>query len=333
MAGNNAIQFLRGTSSQVAASMEVALAGQPVFDLTDGYLYVGDGNTQIKNLRPIKSDTQSIINTIYPVGSIYMSANATNPSTLFPGTTWTELQGRFLLGHSSTYDLGDTGGEATHTLTSSEMPSHSHTMNHTHSDSFSIASGGSHSHSGNFSISNAGSHTHTINHGHSDDFSIVSNGSHSHTFSGVTQRGTLFPRGAPDGAALLDGSGDTEVATGVFGYSKSPSSAKIITSTNTAYREGVAQINFSLTPSGTISSNGSHNHTLNGAVTDYSGNSGSSGSHTHTITGSTASAGSHSHTLSGSVTTYNGPTSATGSGSAHNNMPPYLVVYMWQRTA
>ena len=30
---------------------------------------------------------------------------------------------------------------------------------------------------------------------------------------------------------------------------------------------------------------------------------------------------------------YDGTTSSTGGGAAHNNMPPYLAVYMWKRTA
>ena len=63
---------------------------------------------------------------VYPVGSIYMSMNAVNPQTLFGGT-WEKLKDRFLLGAGDTYELGATGGEAEHTLTVGEMPSHIHT--------------------------------------------------------------------------------------------------------------------------------------------------------------------------------------------------------------
>ncbi len=79
----------------------------------------------------------------YPVGSIYLSVNDTNPATLFGGTWERISQGRFLLGAGSnaanntnywgSYPAGSTnfparemGGEATHTLTVDEMPSHTH---------------------------------------------------------------------------------------------------------------------------------------------------------------------------------------------------------------
>lgn len=58
---------------------------------------------------------------IYPVGSIYMSVNNTNPGTLFGGT-WTQIQDRFLLAAGSTYSAGATGGAATHTLTAGQLP-------------------------------------------------------------------------------------------------------------------------------------------------------------------------------------------------------------------
>lgn len=76
-------------------------------------------SNQISNIGSITFDD------IYPVGSIYMSVNSTNPRTLFGGT-WTQLKDRFLLGAGSTYTNGSTGGEASHTLTVNEMPSHSH---------------------------------------------------------------------------------------------------------------------------------------------------------------------------------------------------------------
>ena len=41
-----------------------------------------------------------ILDNVYPVGSIYMNVNSTNPGTLFGGT-WEQIQGKFLLGMSS----------------------------------------------------------------------------------------------------------------------------------------------------------------------------------------------------------------------------------------
>lgn len=64
---------------------------------------------------------------LYPVGSVYISVNNTSPAQLFGGT-WEKLKDRFLLGAGDTYKLKSTGGEATHTLTNNEIPSHSHDL-------------------------------------------------------------------------------------------------------------------------------------------------------------------------------------------------------------
>ena len=62
---------------------------------------------------------------MHPVGSIYISVDATNPSLIFGGT-WQQITGRFLLAAGGGYSAGTTGGEAAHKLTVAEMPSHSH---------------------------------------------------------------------------------------------------------------------------------------------------------------------------------------------------------------
>ena len=86
-----------------------------------------------------KSD---LLNLIYPVGSIYMSVNNTNPASLFGGT-WQQIKDRFLLACGSTYNAGATGGEAKHTLTINELPKNSMKIPHVaYYDDCSISGGG-----------------------------------------------------------------------------------------------------------------------------------------------------------------------------------------------
>ena len=72
----------------------------------------------------LKIGGKSLFDLVYPVGSVYIAFNDINPSTLFGGT-WERIQNTFLWAVGSDgQDLGFRGGEAEHTLTASEMPSH-----------------------------------------------------------------------------------------------------------------------------------------------------------------------------------------------------------------
>ncbi len=68
---------------------------------------------------------KSLLDRIYPVGSIYMSVTACKPGELFGGT-WVQLKDRFLLAAGDTYAGGKTGGEAEVKLEVKHMPSHTH---------------------------------------------------------------------------------------------------------------------------------------------------------------------------------------------------------------
>ncbi len=92
------------------------------------YIKVGTGESWPVRDKDAQDKLANIVDLVYPVGSIYMSTNAVSPAELFGGT-WTAIQDTFLLAAGSTYAAGTTGGEATHTLTEAEMPSHHHRVN------------------------------------------------------------------------------------------------------------------------------------------------------------------------------------------------------------
>ena len=93
----------------------------------------------------LKDYIQSFIKTMYPVGSIYMSVNATNPSTYFGGTWVAWGSGRVPVGvntsDSNFNTVEKTGGAAAVTLSASQIPSHTHAKG-----TLAAASAGAHTH-------------------------------------------------------------------------------------------------------------------------------------------------------------------------------------------
>lgn len=131
---------------------------------------------------------KAFLDVIYPVGSIYMSTVSTNPNTLFGVGTWTAIGGQMLMGANGTYTAGSTGGAATATLTSTELPAHVHS-----GTTLSAVSNGAHVHSlGEDQDGSTGS-TEWVNHstgitGSERNYNnaMTSAGAHTHTVTGNT---------------------------------------------------------------------------------------------------------------------------------------------------
>lgn len=80
--------------------------------------------------KPTIPTVANILNTIYPVGSIYISVSSANPGNTFGGTWVAFGAGKTLVGFDSNdadfSTVEATGGEKAHTLDITEMPSHNH---------------------------------------------------------------------------------------------------------------------------------------------------------------------------------------------------------------
>ena len=256
---------------------------------------------------------------IYPIGSIYLSVNNVNPGTLFGGI-WEQIQNQFLLGAGNIYTAGNTGGSATKSIAIANLPSHTHSV-------------GAHAHGLN-------SHTHTY-----DKAKNPTGGPSTNTSGGPSTNTSGGPSTNTSGSTAITvaqmpahtHTANDYMVVAPYPWTASHSGSGHVQSGNSGdynvyYRQ--RQLNFARSdgyPVGSTGSGSGHTHTLN--------------SHTHTLNSHTHSLNSHTHTNTYTSTASGGPSTtntanstafdsgATGSGTALDIMPPYLVVYMWKRTA
>ena len=289
----NVITVKGGSSTPTTSNLEKLELG---FDKVAKKLYIRCEDEIIQ----IGTSKEEIINTTFPINSIFITTNSANPGTYLGGTWEAFGTGRTLIavdesntnfntvektGGAASLNLAHTHSTSGHTLTTSEIPSHSHSM----------------------------THSHTMNHTHSDTFSCKSGGSHSHSLSS-----SYTSNWGDKGSFRVLGWKTAAVSGPIFTMSAATYDQK-------AYGRGsdFGAVSFTLdlehrhSLSGSTSSSGSHSHTISGSVSTYSGN-------TSSYSGSTDTAGSgnsHSHGNTDSAL------------DTYTILPPYITVYMWKRTA
>jgi hypothetical protein len=105
-------------------------------DLVDADLFIVDDGAGGTNRKSAMSRLKTyVLESVYPVGSIFISTSSTSPATSLGFGSWSRFgEGRILVSQSSSdsdFDTAEeTGGAKTHTISESQLPSHQHfTMN------------------------------------------------------------------------------------------------------------------------------------------------------------------------------------------------------------
>lgn len=142
------LRLIKSTIKSTFANIDAAVtATEDDLNILTGASAAGVTAAELQHLDGVTSAIQTQLDALMPSGAIILWSGAASaiPSgfVLCNGSNSTpDLRGRFIIGahgdsdsDANTYDVGDTGGSATHTLTTAEMPSHTHTATSTVTDS------------------------------------------------------------------------------------------------------------------------------------------------------------------------------------------------------
>lgn len=187
--GVKSVVNFKGATSTAAGTS--GLVPAPAKDTQTDYYLSADGTWKKVQQRTIKE----VIDIVHPVGSIWETTTTDDPNVLWAGTTWVKMDaGRVLIsagtytenGTTYTYNLGDKGGEAKHTITVDELAAHGHAVSTAsiNGSANSIFAQNGHSTSGAFGASSEGSAG--LYGGSQWDkkaFTLSINASHSHTIT------------------------------------------------------------------------------------------------------------------------------------------------------
>lgn len=193
--GVKSVTNFKGATSTAAGA--AGLVPAPDKGTQTDYYLSADGTWKKVQQRSVKE----VIDIVHPVGSIWETTTNDDPNALWAGTTWVKMDaGRVLVaagsytesGTTYTYNLGDTGGEAKHQLTTEELAHHSHgnscstaslvgTWSSTSEQG--VSNSPSNSLSGIISGSDWNGDTHSGSNGNNTPKTITINATHSHSIS------------------------------------------------------------------------------------------------------------------------------------------------------
>lgn len=99
---------------------------KPIYNVTQGIPAFNWGKDFFNVFGTLKINEINILELIYPIGQTYVTQDNTNPNSILGFGTWERLKGKVCLGLDEDDEdfktIGNTGGEKTHILTSSELP-------------------------------------------------------------------------------------------------------------------------------------------------------------------------------------------------------------------